>query len=210
MSASPESLTPSGWPRPRVDGWPVPWVSPSEDLSRMNTGRYQACASGAVCAVCGEGYEPDERAWALVSTDERGGDETPPVGPLPPGSEVMPMDNATLHPRCLRLAYTTCPALLRLRERGELYLVEVPANAADVVLVPDSDEPDARVTARSAYAGEGCVVLPRDAGDVLAPFQLWQQANRAGGTREEVEGRYRDLLRDHGHLTERPAPTRED
>lgn len=152
--ADPQALTEAGWPRPRFDGWPVPWVSPQGELSTMNDGRYQACASGALCAVCGEGFALNERAVALIKVE--------PDQPIDPETwqdgQLLPMDNAVMHPRCARLAYSTCPALLRLRQARELLPVDVPANAAYVEISDDGD--DSQPRARAVLDAAGCQPLP--------------------------------------------------
>ncbi len=145
-----ERLTEAGWPRPRFAGWPVPWVSPQGALSRMNEGRYEACASGAVCAVCGEGYQLNDRAIVFVKIDT----DTPRAPDGWDSGQVLPMDNAVMHTRCARLAYSTCPALLALRREGALLPVEVPANAATVELAED----DGR--ARAVLQAAECRPLP--------------------------------------------------
>lgn len=147
-----ERLTEAGWPRPRYDGWPVPWVSPQGELAKMNGGRLDACASGAVCAVCGLGYQLDERAVAFVRVDRAG--ETAPDGW--DAGEVLPMDNAVMHARCARLAYSTCPALLQIRTDGLLLPVDVPVNAAAVELVDE----DGATRVRAVLDAAECRPLP--------------------------------------------------
>lgn len=117
-------LTKAGWPRPIVDGWPIPWVSPSDDLSTMNSPRADACASGAICAVCGEGYSEGEPAYAVVMADATPADLTT--------VKVRPMDNAVMHQRCALLALKHCPRLIRLRKEGSLQLVKTAGNSGSV------------------------------------------------------------------------------
>lgn len=143
------ALTEAGWPRPRVGRWPVPWISPSLALSKMSPARYEACASGAVCAVCGLGHQETDRAIAIVRLEPG---QAPPSD-LSAGT-VLPMDNAVMHRPCARLAVGTCPVLRQLRADGLLLLVEVTAHEA----VVESADDDTRH--RAAYDGEGCAVVP--------------------------------------------------
>lgn len=141
-------LTDNGWPRPRMGGWPIPWVSPAADLSEMDPARYNACASGAVCAVCGDGYPAGADAYALALTDR--------VDPLTDLSDgvLRPMDNAVMHERCLRLALAWCPELARKHAAGALVCVRVPANAAVVEPNEDGDG------VRGVIDGARCEVVP--------------------------------------------------
>src|SRR5690349_14585779 len=116
-------LTKAGWPRPVVDGWPIPWVSPSDDLSSMNSARAAACASAAICAVCGEGFDHDEECYALVQSDNAPALET---------VLVQAMDNAFMHRKCVRLALSVCPKLKELHSGGFLQAVKTTANSARV------------------------------------------------------------------------------
>lgn len=128
-----ELLTEAGWPRPRYAGWPVPWVSPQGELSQMDAARERAAATGAVCAVCGRGYQTGARAVAIVKL-EPGQVITAEQWPT---GEITAMDNAIMHLPCARLAYSTCPVLLALRSEGVLLPVDVPANASQLELDDD-------------------------------------------------------------------------
>lgn len=142
-------LTGQGWPRPRVAGWPVPWVSPAEDLSQMDPARVEACCSGAICAVCGGDFAAEERALALVLAGDR---------VLEPGADLAelgidPMDSAVMHHRCARLALAWCPALKRRVDAGDLVCVEVPAGAGEPVV----DDFPSRIHPR--FDGADCAVV---------------------------------------------------
>lgn len=123
------TLTRAGWPRPVIGGWPIPWVSPAENLAEMQGARLLAAASGAICAVCGCDYAEDEVAFALVKESE--------LPESPDGMEVQAMDGAIMHERCLRLAVGRCPRLRALRDAGELQLVRTTGNIADARLTED-------------------------------------------------------------------------
>lgn len=117
-------LTKTGWPRPIVDGWPIPWISPSDSLSTVNEARHAAAASGAVCGVCGDSFAEIELVWAFVRK------ETITL-PLEAGW-IRPMDNSVLHKRCAQLALKWCPKLNQLRDAGNLQIVATGGNLCDI------------------------------------------------------------------------------
>lgn len=149
MADEVETLTRAGWPRPLVAGWPIPWVSPVENLAKTNIGRERAGASAAVCAVCGQDYP--QHGTAVVFVNGENG--------VPDSAEeyaITSIDNAFLHPRCARLALAWCPMLKRMVDAGTLLLFL--ADVADVYLVFDEDD---KVAVRG-------VVLVKDATPVTA------------------------------------------
>lgn len=126
-------LTDAGWPRPRVDGYPVPWVAPSDALGSVNEGRRLASMGGGVCQVCGLGFQVGDYAYGFTYL--------PPgrrLGPIEPGMYLSSIvhesvrigliDGGVLHHKCARLTAAVCPHL-RDDERAEF--VRVPANDAD-------------------------------------------------------------------------------
>jgi hypothetical protein len=121
-----DNLTRSGWPRPIVDGLPVPWVSPSDDLGSMDGARSAACASGAICAVCGGDYAETEDAYVLV----KAADQPRNMAAV----EVHAMDNGILHRRCVLLAMARCPELRRLAVAGVLQVVKTKGNSARIAI----------------------------------------------------------------------------
>lgn len=139
-------LTKTGWPRPVVNGLPIPWVSPSDKLSTMNSARAAACASGAVCAVCGEGYADDEPAYVLVTATDAPADIA--------SVDVQAMDNGILHKRCVQLALAMCPKLKSMIAEGRLQIVSTTGNNASVI-IDDEGTPKARVD------GADCAVVDR-------------------------------------------------
>lgn len=124
-------LTASGWPRPVVGGLPIPWVSPADDLSTMNAARAAACASGAVCAVCGVGYDEGQEAFAFVRGEALPADMST--------GTVRAMDNAIMHGRCARLALAVCPKLKSLVAGGLLQIVRTVGNVATATVVKDGE-----------------------------------------------------------------------
>lgn len=115
-------MTPAGWPRPIVDGWPIPWVSPAHTLAAMDVDRLAEAATGKVCAVCGEAHGPADPVYIVVN------------GPEPPFSAntlAQAMDSAVMHKRCLQLATGKCPTLLRLIAEGRMLVLEVIAGDAE-------------------------------------------------------------------------------
>lgn len=117
-------LTKTGWPRPIVNGWPIPWISPSDSLSTVNEARHAAAASGAVCGVCGDSFADVEVAWIFVRK------ETITI-PLEAGV-FRPMDNSVLHKRCAQLALKWCPKLKQMRADGTLQIVATGGNLCDL------------------------------------------------------------------------------
>lgn len=106
----------------------------------MHPARAAACASGAICAVCGEGYDEGEEAYVLVKASD---------APALESVLVQAMDNAFMHRRCVRLALSVCPKLKSLQQAGELQVVKTYANMAEVKV-----DDDRKVV--GLMAGEDC------------------------------------------------------
>lgn len=91
-----EPVSGPGWPRPVLDGRPVPFLTPvtaGHPWWTLTHGpRLLKCQNDWCCQVCGERLNP--QAWVLV--DAFG---------------AMDSD-AALHERCLRLAVAACPHLV--------------------------------------------------------------------------------------------------
>lgn len=128
------TLTDAGWPRPRVNGWPVPWVAPAENLGEVNDGRRIASASGAVCQVCGEGWPWDGEAFGFITV----AGDFPLIpddyltdGGMPPAKKIFFLDGALMHHRCAALTAALCP---HIKAQTNLICVKVPANDADPVV----------------------------------------------------------------------------
>lgn len=81
-----------------------------------------ACASGAICQVCGLGYQHGDEAFALVKAKT--------IPRARKDFEVQAMDNGIMHRRCLLLALKHCPELKRLRDKGMLQVVRTKGNSA--------------------------------------------------------------------------------
>ena len=86
---------PAGWPRPVVDGLPLPWITqvwPEEPRWRaIDRTRVLACQLGWLCQHCGLALEPV--AYIVLVTGR------------------MVLSNAALHRRCLTAAASLCPHL---------------------------------------------------------------------------------------------------
>lgn len=117
-------LTKTGWPRPIVGGLPIPWISPSDELSTVNPARSASCASGAVCGVCGEGFVDIEVAWCFVRK------ETVPYDMS--DGWIRPMDNSVMHKRCAQLALKHCPKLKQLTADGNLAIIATGGNLCEI------------------------------------------------------------------------------
>jgi hypothetical protein len=85
-----------GWPRPVLDGRPVPYVTPvtaGHPWWRLTDGgRVLQCQNARVCQVCGLALP--SQSWVLV-------DESAAV-----------LSDSAMHARCLRLAAAACPHLV--------------------------------------------------------------------------------------------------
>lgn len=108
------AMTDAGWPRPIVGGWPIPWVSPADNLSTMDSEREAICSAGKICAVCGEAN--GATAYILIRAKNQPADLS--------SVRAQAMDNGVLHRKCLMLALKHCPELLRLQKRGLLQIVK--------------------------------------------------------------------------------------
>lgn len=140
-------LTKTGWPRPIVGGLPIPWISPSDSLAQVNPARSAACASGAVCGVCGEGFEEIEVAWCFVRN------ETVPDN-LSEGW-IRPMDNSVMHKRCALLALKWCPKLKQLKADGNLAIIATGGNLCEVSIEENEEK------AYGLIKGKYCVVVEK-------------------------------------------------
>jgi hypothetical protein len=153
-------LTAAGWPRERVNGWPIPWISPRRALSQTDENRFQACATGAVCAVCGLGFQVDESALAICRPPD--GLHLQPGDTVVPSSEdggITPIDNGILHHRCARLALAYCPKLNELLEDDELVAIEVIAHDA-VPRFLDTGREDGKTLLTATFATGVVAELP--------------------------------------------------
>lgn len=137
-------LTEAGWPRPIIGGLPIPWVSPPNDLAQTNAAREAACASGAICQVCGLGYQDGDPAYVVVRAKKRPKrmDKT----------LVWAMDNGVLHKDCLLLALARCPKLRGLRAEGLLMVVKTTGNSA-------KPRRNSKRHLQAVFAGSDCEIV---------------------------------------------------
>lgn len=100
---------PHGWPRPIMEGRPVPWVAPiigdRVAWTALNSTRCGQALRDWLCQVCGQPL--GDTAWLAVEAGDVVG-------------------GGALHLRCLELARTVCPAL-----RGDEAYVYVEVRHAD-------------------------------------------------------------------------------
>lgn len=98
--------TPTGLPRPRADGMPVPWITRIDPegpaWKRVIDYRILECQELWKCQVCGE--DLPRRAWIILDPD---------------GAVVS---NSAMHLPCLKMARRWCP---HLRDEDETPAVEV-------------------------------------------------------------------------------------
>ena len=128
-------LTAPGWPRPVIGGWPVPWVSPPEDLSAMDAARKLALLDTRTCQVCGVCHNPGDVVYMCVDTPV--GADGLSVDRPEDATAAVPMDEALMHERCMRLAVGSCPRLLRLQRESRLLVVSV---VVDGTFVRDDEQ----------------------------------------------------------------------
>jgi hypothetical protein len=107
----------AGWPRPRRDGLPVPYVVPISDgrpwWRLTDNQRILTCQARWRCQLCG--LPLPERAWVVL--DNEGHIES----------------DTALHHRCLTLALTLCPHLRHTRRRyTEILRAQVHAEDLDL------------------------------------------------------------------------------
>jgi len=99
----------AGWRRPRLDGLPVPYLTPVTNghpwWGLIHRGRLHACQVTWLCQICGLAL--DRQAWVLLRHNRV-------------------ITNSAMHQRCLDLARPTCP---RLADTGtEFRAAEVTAS----------------------------------------------------------------------------------
>ena len=119
------ALTKEGWPRPIIGGWPIPWVSPPEDLSQTDGDRLLEVIANRLCQVCGLPHAKGERVFLCVSAENEGTNRKADLNSM----TVFPMDNAVMHERCARLAVARCPALRDLAAKGALIVLSAPSES---------------------------------------------------------------------------------
>jgi hypothetical protein len=114
------TLTQAGWPRPIIDGFPIPWVSPAEALGITNGDRILATKADRLCQVCGGPLDSE----SVVFVD--GGRKSKRRHADVDFTEVLcrAMDDAVMHPRCARLAAGRCPRLRQL-QREERFMAYI-------------------------------------------------------------------------------------
>lgn len=132
------TYTDVGWPRPIIGGWPIPWVTPAENLKQTDPDRMTEVVDYALCQVCGLGHNPMSFVYFFVNLE---------VGPIPDDLEdkvVQTMDNAVMHERCMKLATGRCPALLDLIKRGKLVMYRARWKHVYIHEIPDDGDRDER------------------------------------------------------------------
>jgi hypothetical protein len=157
------ALTERGWPRPRIGGYPIPWISLPDDLGKTSVERREQVIRELRCQVCGEGHEDDDE---IVTFSRKQLD-----GRLWPSDEgfVLPMDDAIMHERCARLAAGSCPALKTLREEDRLLAFTAPFSAVVVI------RPSAKEVAEGRIKGievDGKLATLAVDGALVEPFEL--------------------------------------
>lgn len=155
MTAETETytLTEAGWPRPIIGGFPIPWVSPAEDLGITNGDRMLTMKADGLCQVCGEPL--DKASESVVFVD--GGRKSRRRHADTDFAEVLcrAMDDAVMHPRCARLAAGRCPRLRRLQHEERFMAYIGPTSKIDEYDADESEHDPERPQTFTFMALEG-------------------------------------------------------
>lgn len=119
--AEESKLTEVGWPRPVHNGWPVPWVSPKDELSVTDAQRLAEVMDQKLCQVCGKGHEPGTTVFICVNLSNE--PELKDCDLTDSDNAAIPMDQGVMHERCARLAVGRCPVLGALKAMGHLQVI---------------------------------------------------------------------------------------
>jgi hypothetical protein len=147
MSEDNLTYTDVGWPRPIIGGWPIPWVTPAENLKQTDPDRMSLVVEYALCQVCGLGHNPMGFVYFFVNLE---------VGPIPINLEdkiVQAMDNAVLHESCMKLAVGRCPALRDLLAREMLVMYRARWKCVKIHEIPDAADKDKRESFKLCVEG---------------------------------------------------------
>ncbi len=118
------NLTKHGWPRPVVNGWPVPWVSPAHNLAIMDDKRTRKILNKLICQVCGSGHKATDRVFFCVNALDKDKQKPNALGDFKEfyQSIIVVMDHGLMHERCVKLAVNVCPMLKKIGDRAELFV----------------------------------------------------------------------------------------
>ena len=155
-----ETLTAPGWPRPIIDGWPIPWVSPAENLGTTSGERILATKEKALCQVCGVAFEDDAEVVVFVTS------ETSRKHAEVDLAEVLcrATDDAVMHPRCAKLAAGRCPRLREVQDEGRFMAFTGPISAVQEYDAPEEEHDPERKATYTYLALKGSAATPFDFG----------------------------------------------
>ncbi len=139
------TLTEAGWPRPIIGGFPIPWVSPAENLGTTNGDRILSTKADLLCQVCGDPLAPDGESVVFVDGGRKSKRRHADID----FAEVLcrAMDDAVMHPRCARLAAGRCPRLLKLQHEERFMAYIGPTSKIDEYDADESEhDPERRAT----------------------------------------------------------------
>ena len=144
-------LTHSGWPRPIIGGWPIPWVSPHSKLAVMSPTRTRRVLYNKLCQVCGKKHEKGSLVYICVD----GKDSYLSAEAVAFHDRyVVPMDHGIMHERCFRLALARCPKLKEKKKEGELVCVSTQIENIRLEYVTKADTKEFIVPADQCYYEE--------------------------------------------------------
>lgn len=154
------TLTSAGWPRPIIGRFPIPWVSPAENLGTTDGDRILATKDEALCQVCGVAFEDDEQVVVFVTAETKRSHANVDL------SKVMcrATDDAVMHPRCAKLAAGRCPKLRSLQEEGRFQAYGGSIDAVDEYDAPKEEHDPERRATYTFLALKGSAASPFEIG----------------------------------------------
>lgn len=137
-------LTDAGWPRPRINGWSIPWDAPHHRLGQVHPERIEQAHDEVLCTVCG--LEHDDLVWFFV--DE-------PLPDNPDDYYALPKSDELMHEKCALFSLSVCP---HLKTKHPLYLYCVSIERVELVEVGE-DEPTFDLSGRHYRAPANAIVF---------------------------------------------------
>jgi hypothetical protein len=150
------TLTEAGWPRPIIDGWPIPWVSPVENLGTTSGERILATKEDALCQVCGVAFEDDIEVVVFVTAESQAANAEVDLDDV----LCRATDDAVMHPRCARLAAGRCPKLRSVQDEGRFMAFIGPISAVQEYDAPEEEHDPQRRATYTFLAMQGSAASP--------------------------------------------------
>jgi hypothetical protein len=157
MSAT---LTDAGYPRPIIEGYPIPWVSPAENLGTTNGDRILATKEQGLCQVCGLAFASEEEVVVFVTAETKESHASVDLST----ALCRATDDAVMHPRCAKLAAGRCPKLQEVQEEGRFSAYQGPVEAVQEYDAPEEEHDPARRATYTFVALKGSAARSIDIG----------------------------------------------